>query len=213
MDDEPDQRLTGRASRKAFKTKQRLLSAALFVFNNRGIEACSIEDITESADVGKGTFYRHYMDKLDILRTLLDLAVDDLVGRMPSSQAAPVSLDDRTSQLMTAHMTFYAERPDLFGLFLQGQGMLASRPAALPGLQPPFTRYIHELESRLSPALPQSTRATHAHPLAKALASAACGTITVGLSSLESKHEVMKSLDLARQSLLAWMPNLTKCVA
>lgn len=213
MDDEPDQRLTGRASRKASRTRQRLLDAALFVFNTRGIEACSIEDITESADVGKGTFYRHYMDKLDILRTLLDLAVDDLTGRMPPEQAAAVSLDDRTTQLMTAHMTFFAERPDLFGLFLQGQGMLASRPAALPGLQPPFTRYLHEIESRLAPALPPSTRANLAHHLAKALATATCGTITVGLSSMESKHEVMKSLDLARQSLLAWAPHLLKCVA
>jgi AcrR family transcriptional regulator len=214
MDDEPDQRLIGRASRRASKTRQRLLDAALYVFNRRGVDACSIEEITESADVGKGTFYRHYMDKLDILKTLLDLAVDDLVGRMPSGQTAPVSLEDRTTQIMTAHMTFFAERSDLLALFLQGQSMVASRPAAVPGLQPPFTRYISEMTHRLASALPQTTRESQAaHRLALAIAAAACGTITVGLSTLESKHGIMNRLDLARQSLLAGTPHLLKCVA
>jgi hypothetical protein len=125
-----------------------------------------------------------------------------------------VSLEDRTTQIMAAHMTFFAERSDLLALFLQGQSMVASRPAAVPGLQPPFTRYISEMTHRLASALPQTTRESQAaHRLALAIAAAACGTITVGLSTLESKHGIMNRLDLARQSLLAGTPHLLKCVA
>ena len=154
MDDEPDQRLEGRASRRAVKTRQRLLDAALYIFNTKGVEGCAIEDITESADVGKGTFYRHFMDKLDILRTLLDIATDDLIKRMPPENAPAVSFEDRTTQLITAHMTFFSERSDLFLVFLQGQTMVATRPSAVPGLQPPFARYITAIERRLLPAIP-----------------------------------------------------------
>lgn len=203
MDDEPDQRHEGRASRRALKTRQRLLDAALYIFNTKGVEGCAIEDITESADVGKGTFYRHFMDKLDILRSLLDLATDDLIKRMPLENSPAISFEDRTTQLLNAHLTFFSERSDLFLLFLQGQTMVATRPTAVPGLQAPYARYITALERRLEAALPAPVQPDLKRQLALLVAAAACGPVTVGLSISSSKHEVIQTLDLARQSLLA----------
>lgn len=202
MDDEPDQRPEGRASRRASKTRQRLLDAALYIFNTKGVEACAIEDITESADVGKGTFYRHFMDKLDVLRSLLDIAVDDVINRMPPESSPAISLEDRLTQLITAHVTFFSERSDLFILFLQGQTMVATRPAALPGIQAPFARYIAALERRLSAALPATVPGGHIRAIATLVAAAVCGPVTVGLSISSSKHDVIQSLDLARQTIL-----------
>lgn len=211
MDDEPDQRPIGRASRRASKTRQKLLDAALYVFNHRGVEACSIEDITESADVGKGTFYRHFMDKLDILKTLLDLAIEDLTRRMPPEQAPALSFEDRSTQLMAAHMSFFTERPDLCLVFLQGQVMVATRPAAVPGIQTTFTRYIAELERRVATVITAGAPAGQARRIACAIASAACGTISVGLSVSSSKHDVVNNLDLARQMLQAGASQLLRC--
>ncbi|MEI8122567.1 MAG: TetR/AcrR family transcriptional regulator [bacterium] len=211
MDDEPDQRLESRASRRATKTRQRLLDAALYVFNHKGVEGCSIEDITESADVGKGTFYRHFMDKIDILKTLIECATTDLIKRMPSEQSPAVSLDDRTTQLMTAHMTFFSEREDLFLLFLQGQTMVATRPSSRPGIQPPYSRYMAELERRVAPAMPPSSTPDQIRRIAYTIAAAACGTVTVGLFMLNSKHDVMNNLDVTRQSLLVGAPSLLRC--
>lgn len=208
MDDEPDPRTEGRATRRATKTRQKLLDAALYVFNNKGIEGCAIEDITESADVGKGTFYRHFMDKLDILRTLLDLASDDLILRMPPEGAPALSLDDRITQLFNAHVTFLSERSDLFLVFIQGQTMVATRAGSVPGLQPPFARYIAALERRLSPLIPA---ATEARRMAVSISAIICGNITVGLSILSSKHDVINNLDLARQSLLIGTSQRLRC--
>jgi AcrR family transcriptional regulator len=203
MDDEPDQRPEGRASRRALKTRQRLLDAALYIFNTKGVEGCAIEDITESADVGKGTFYRHFMDKLDILRTLLDVSTDDLIKRMPAESAPAISFDDRVTQLIQAHLTFFTERSDLFILFLQGQTMVATRPASLPGLHAPYARYISAIETRIAASLPATVLPDQKRQIASLLAAAACGPVTVGLSISSSKHDVIKNLDLARQSLLA----------
>jgi len=206
-----DEQTEGRASRRASKTRRRLLDAALYIFNSKGVEGCAIEDITESADVGKGTFYRHFMDKLDILRTLLDLAVDDLVKRMPPETSPIVSFDDRVTQLINAHTTFFTERGDLFMVFLQGQTMVAVRSAAVPGIQPPFARYLSEIERRIAPALPAGSDPTLTRRAASLVAAAACGTVTVGLSVSGSKHDVVNSLDLARQSLLAGTSKLLRC--
>ena len=211
MDDEPDPRTEGRASRRASKTRQRLLDAALYVFNTKGIEGCAIEDITESADVGKGTFYRHFMDKLDILRTLLDFASDDLIMRMPPVEAPALSFEDRITQLFNAHVMFFTERSDLFLVFLQGQTMVATRSSSIPGLQPPFARHIAELERRLIPVLPAPTNTLEARRMAVTISATICGNITVGLSILSSKHDVINNLDLARQSLLIGTSQRLRC--
>ncbi len=208
MDDEPDPRTEGRASRRATKTRQRLLTAALYIFNTKGIEACAIEDITESADVGKGTFYRHFMDKMDILRTLLDLASDDLIQHMPPADSPALSLDDRITQLFNAHAMFLTERSDLFFVFLQGQTMVATRAASIPGLQPPFARYITELERRLNPVISDPTEIRR---MAISISAIICGHITVGMSILTSKHDVINNLDLARQSLLVGTSQRLRC--
>lgn len=209
MDEEPDPRIEGRASRRASKTRQKLLDAALYIFNTKGVEACAIEDITESADVGKGTFYRHFMDKLDILRTLLDLAMDDLARRMPAIEAPALSCDERINQIFTAHLSFLAERPDLFRVFLQAQTMVAARSSAVPGLQPPFARYILEMERRLMPVVRADT--TESRRLAVAIGAAICGHITVGMSILSSNHDVINNLDQARQSLLVGTSQRLRC--
>jgi len=188
-----------------------LLDAALYIFNTKGIEGCAIEDITESADVGKGTFYRHFMDKLDILRTLLDLATDDLVLRMPPVQVPAISFEDRITQLFNAHIMFLSERSDLFLVFLQGQTMVATRASAIPGLQPPFARYITELERRLIPVLSGPSKAAEVRSLAVTLGSVICGNVTVGLSILSSKHDVINNLELARQSLLVGTSQRLRC--
>jgi len=211
MSTDNDEHNEGRASRRASKTRRRLLDAALYIFNTKGVEGCAIEDITESADVGKGTFYRHFMDKLDILRTLLDLAVDDFVKRLPLETGPVMSFDDRVTQIINAHTTFFTERGDLFMVFLQGQTMVAVRPAAVPGLQPPFARYLSEIERRVTPALPAGSDPVLARRTASLVAAAACGTVTVGLSVSGSKHDVINTLDLARQSLLAGTSKLLRC--
>ncbi len=40
----------------------------------RGVEAVTIQDITDAADVGHGTFYLHFESKTEVLRPLIDRA-------------------------------------------------------------------------------------------------------------------------------------------
>ena len=50
---------------KQFK-RERLLSSAYSLFIRKGINNTSINDITEDAEVAKGTFYLYFKDKWDI---------------------------------------------------------------------------------------------------------------------------------------------------
>lgn len=53
----------GRRERKRRQTRERIESAALRLFLDRGFEATTIEDITEAADVSKRSFFDYFPAK------------------------------------------------------------------------------------------------------------------------------------------------------
>lgn len=52
-----------RRERKKQETYERLYNTALHLFHTQGYEITSIEQITQQADVGKGTFYNYFESK------------------------------------------------------------------------------------------------------------------------------------------------------
>jgi AcrR family transcriptional regulator len=57
----------GRRERHRTETRERLYRAALALFAERGFLETTVEDITEAADVGKGTFFNYFPTKEHIL--------------------------------------------------------------------------------------------------------------------------------------------------
>jgi AcrR family transcriptional regulator len=55
-----------RGARKRERTRGELVAAAERLVAARGLDALSIDEITEEADVAKGTFYTHFADKDDL---------------------------------------------------------------------------------------------------------------------------------------------------
>jgi AcrR family transcriptional regulator len=55
-----------RTLRKRERTRGELVAAAEGLVAARGLDAVSIDDIVEAADVAKGTFYTHFADKSDL---------------------------------------------------------------------------------------------------------------------------------------------------
>ena len=63
----------GRRQRKARETRIRLFRAALQLFADRGFQNVTVEDITEAADVGKGTFFNYFESKEHVLGVMAEL--------------------------------------------------------------------------------------------------------------------------------------------
>src|SRR6202142_1308690 len=59
----------GRRERHRVETRERLFQAALKLFAERGYLETTVEDITEAADVGKGTFFNYFPTKEHVLAT------------------------------------------------------------------------------------------------------------------------------------------------
>lgn len=70
-----------RRERRRAETRKRLFRAALRLFAARGVLATTVEDITEAADVGKGTFFNYFPSKEHVLLAF---------GEMQASRARKV---------------------------------------------------------------------------------------------------------------------------
>ena len=73
-----------RRQRRSAEIREKLFRAALKLFGEKGLAATTVEDITNAADVGKGTFFNHFPSKEHILIAFgemqlakLQAAVDD----------------------------------------------------------------------------------------------------------------------------------------
>jgi AcrR family transcriptional regulator len=104
------------------KRTQNLLAKALIALTlEKGYDAVTIRDITERANVGYATFFRHYRDKDALLHDVLDVVLIDLIDLL----LPQASLDD-SSSVGTLIFRYVQGHSELIRVLLSSQ-----RPFAL----------------------------------------------------------------------------------
>jgi len=78
----PDPPIAGRRQRRAAETRERLFRSALQLFGERGFANVTVQDITEAADVGKGTFFNYFQSKDHVLGMMAEIQVARVNGAM-----------------------------------------------------------------------------------------------------------------------------------
>jgi len=72
--------------RRVRRTQHLLAEALIALTLERGYEAVTIRDITERADIGYATFFRHYRDKDELLQDVLDVVLSELIDLFSAKQ-------------------------------------------------------------------------------------------------------------------------------
>ena len=78
--------------RRRRRTREVLVDAAREVFAAQGVETTTIQEITEAADVAKGSFYNHFDSKADVLRAVVETTLREL-GRALDRLTEPLRAD------------------------------------------------------------------------------------------------------------------------
>jgi AcrR family transcriptional regulator len=86
------QRGLGRRERRQNETRDRLMHAALRLFAQRGMAETSVEDITEAADVGKGTFFNYFPSKEHLLIAFGQYQVRKVEAALSEGRDAKISI-------------------------------------------------------------------------------------------------------------------------
>jgi len=81
-----------RRDRRRSETYERLMRAALKLFAEKGIASTTVEDITEAADVGKGTFFNYFETKEHVLQAFGDTRIQKIQGALDEARAGDMPI-------------------------------------------------------------------------------------------------------------------------
>ncbi len=106
-----------RVQRKRERARQRILDAAEKLMRSNGVDAVTIQDITEAADVGHGTFYTHFKTKMDVLVPIAEATAKGLTRQLDRLTA---DMDDAAMvvSISVRHMLHAIEQDPLWTWFL-----------------------------------------------------------------------------------------------
>jgi AcrR family transcriptional regulator len=103
----------GGRGRPARYTREGLLELVVGVFNERGYEGASMEDLAKASGLTKSTFYHHVSGKEELLRMAVDRALDALSAALDetvTSGGRPVDVLEnairRTTEVLLAELPY-----------------------------------------------------------------------------------------------------------
>jgi AcrR family transcriptional regulator len=77
----------GRTDRRRARTRSALIGAAQRLLAERGTTDVSVQDITDEADVGLGSFYNHFTTKAELFEAAVLELLDGFAARMEAARA------------------------------------------------------------------------------------------------------------------------------
>ncbi len=105
-----------RSDRRVRRTRNLLATALLDLAGERPFQAITIREITERADVGYATFFRHYPSKEALLLDVLSGIVDDLADLLQ-----PIADEGRLEEAGAELFTYVAEHAQHLRVLLAAQ--------------------------------------------------------------------------------------------
>jgi AcrR family transcriptional regulator len=83
---------TNRRERQSLERRERLFRSALDLFARKGFAETTVEDITNAADLGKGTFFNYFPSKEHILLAFSEMQLAKLKAAFEEMRSANVSV-------------------------------------------------------------------------------------------------------------------------
>jgi AcrR family transcriptional regulator len=81
-----------RRERRSLELRERLFRSALDLFAQKGFAETTVEDVTEAADVGKGTFFNYFPSKDHILLAFGEMQLAKLRDAVEEARHSPAPL-------------------------------------------------------------------------------------------------------------------------
>lgn len=133
--------------RRIIKTRNVIKKACLELINEKGFETMTILDIAERANINRGTFYLHYIDKYD----LLDKYEQELSMKLEAVMEKHLLLSETLEQLLitrypTLVQMFYVikKEHDTLMILLQTKGIFALQEKIKTVFIELFEKNIHQ---------------------------------------------------------------------
>lgn len=105
----------GRVQRRQQETKERIFRVAMDLFGRKGFENTTVAEITEAADIGKGTFFTYFPTKEAIFGHLGEMLTESMAAAVAASLEANVPAADILSRLFEGAAIWHETNRPLTG--------------------------------------------------------------------------------------------------
>lgn len=105
-----------KVDRRILKTQDALKNAVIELMNEKSFDDITIQDLSDRANVSRGTIYLHYVDKYDLLDKLIETHIQELRERCE----AAADLDFVTGSLIWTE--YFEDNYSFFSLMLASKG-------------------------------------------------------------------------------------------
>lgn len=117
----------GRRERKRRETRERIQQAAMSLFLERGFDATTVEEIAESADVSKRSFFDYFPSKEDVVFAWQDSFAEHLMQAIASRPAGETAVKAVQFGLVSALVSAADERSLAIGELIRNTPTLRAR--------------------------------------------------------------------------------------
>ena len=111
---------------RVVRTRQQLRAALVSLIEESGVDALTVQDITDRAELNRATFYLHYRDKQDLLEKSLRDAIDELTADLGASPDEQSQLAiDESPRPIKAVFEHVAQHAHFYRVMLSAEGVPA----------------------------------------------------------------------------------------
>ena len=118
--------LPSRRERRRTEIRERLFRAALSLFAEKGFTETTVEDITNAADLGKGTFFNYFPSKEHIFIAFSEMQVGKLQQQVDEARRSSAKMPHILHRLSVRMTAEPGRNPEVVRLILMAN--LASEP-------------------------------------------------------------------------------------
>jgi AcrR family transcriptional regulator len=106
------------ANPRAARTKAALMAAGQRLFSQRPIDAVTVDDIVQAAEVGKGSFYNHFADREALARAIaaqIRASIEAAVARANAGEGDPAR---RLARAVCTYWRYALDEPEPAGVLV-----------------------------------------------------------------------------------------------
>lgn len=186
-----------RFEKRRRRSRAALIDAAIELFQTKGVQATSLEQICERADVALRTFFNHFETREHLHETIARQRASQLAELFDAVAAEDEPLAARIEKLFGLMAAYLSERPayrDFVGEMLVLRGRGANETIRSGRLGQAAHRFVSEAAERGEISTAHST---------DTLADLMIGAITMAISnwSASSDYDVVRGLEEAANAL------------
>jgi AcrR family transcriptional regulator len=104
---------TSRRERKKEETRQKIFKVAVKLFRDRGFDETTVDEITEKADVAKGTFFNYFPRKEAVLAYLSQMRLEDTEENVEAILASGKPTREKLTEIFSNAASVYEDDREL----------------------------------------------------------------------------------------------------